>query len=188
MTRALCVLCVAAVLAFQGVQAAPVGEQEASEEEVNVLMFGVLQFSDSLRYTYQLTEARLARLTRAIRSTEGLLRQLDRQTLEAKQAEVQIKEGIHLLQAQTADLKTTAQQTKGKVEQVEQEELEIKTKLSGLNSIFKKASPDSVKSLKEAVQRHSMLLKDLLDRTQEQKGILQLQNLHLTKLQKQNGS
>lgn len=55
-------------------------------------------------------------------------------------------------QAQTADLKTTAQQTKGKVEQVEQEELEIKTKLSGLNSIFKKASPDSVKSLKVHTQ------------------------------------
>lgn len=83
-----------------GARAAPVAPtgEPAPEEEVNVLMFGVLQFSDSLRHTYQSTEARLARLVRAVRNTETLVRTLDRQTLEAKQAEVQIREGIQRLQ------------------------------------------------------------------------------------------
>lgn len=83
-----------------GARAAPVAptEEPASEEEVNVLMFGVLQFSESLRHTYQNTEARLARLVRAVRNTESLVRTLDRQALEAKQAEAQIREGIQRLQ------------------------------------------------------------------------------------------
>lgn len=96
--RALYVLCVVVVWALEGVRAAPAGQEPASEEEVNVLMFGVLQFSDSLRHTFQSTEAKLARLANAVRNTEVRVRQLDQQTLQAKQAEAQIKEGIHHLQ------------------------------------------------------------------------------------------
>ncbi|XP_076121487.1 uncharacterized protein angptl8 [Alosa pseudoharengus] len=189
--RSLCRLfmAAAAMWAFGGrVQAAPTTGQPASEEEVNVLMFGVLQFSESLRHTYQTTEARLARLARAVHTTESLVRRIDRQTLEAKQAEVQIREGIHHLQAQTADLKSSAQQAKGKVEQVQQEELELKMKLSGLESTLTSASPDNVKSLKDTVQKHSRLLKDLLDWTKKQREKIELQNQQLTELQKQNGS
>lgn len=187
--RALLYAATVAVWVFcgYGARAAPVvptGEP-APEEEVNVLMFGVLQFSDSLRHTYQSTEARLSRLVRAVRNTETLVRTLDRQALEAKQAEVQIREGIQRLQAQTADLKSTTQQAKGKVEQVQQEELELKMKLNRLESTLTKASPDNVKALKEAVQKHSVLLKDLLVWTKEQKEKLQLQNQQLTQLHKQ---
>lgn len=104
--QSLCVFLCAAIVAVWafgscGVRSAPVEAptgEPASEEEVNVLMFGVLQFSESLRHTYQNTEARLARLVRAVRSTESLMRRLDRQALEAKQAEVQIREGIQRLQ------------------------------------------------------------------------------------------
>lgn len=98
--RALCVLCVVVPWAFLNgvVQAAPASQKPAQEDDVNVLMYGVLQFGDAMRHTFQSTEAKLARLLAAVHKTEGLVRQVDQQTLEAKEAEIQIKEGINHLQ------------------------------------------------------------------------------------------
>lgn len=101
MIWSLCLLCVAG--GFRTVYASPVRtnrktEVKAPQEEVNVLMFGVIQFSESLSYAYETTEAKLAKITQTLRSHEGILQQLGKQTEQAAEVEKQIKEVIHLLQ------------------------------------------------------------------------------------------
>lgn len=97
----LCLLCLAGGL--RAVHAGPVrtGKMEdkaAPQEEVNVLMFGVIQFSESLNYVYETTEAKIARISRALKIHEGTLQTLGRQTEQAAEVEKHMKEVIQLLQ------------------------------------------------------------------------------------------
>lgn len=98
----LCLLCLAAGL--REVHAGPVrrtGKMEdkaAPQEEVNVLMFGVIQFSESLNYVYETTEAKIAKISQTLKNHEGTLQKLGRQTEQAAEVERQMKEVIQLLQ------------------------------------------------------------------------------------------
>lgn len=94
----LCFLCMAVA-----VNAAPLNKpsktgDKAPQEEVNVLMFGVIQFSESLNYAYETTDAKLARISKALKSREGTLQKLGEQTEQAAEVEKQIKEVVQLLQ------------------------------------------------------------------------------------------
>lgn len=73
-------------------------DKAAPQEEVNVLMFGVIQFSESLNYVYETTEAKIAKISQTLRSHEGTIQKLGRQTEQAAEVEKQIKEVIQLLQ------------------------------------------------------------------------------------------
>lgn len=74
------------------------GESLASKDEVNILMYGVLQFSESLHHMYQSTEARLARVMTAVSRTESEVKKLGHDTEEAAQTKQQIKEKLRLIQ------------------------------------------------------------------------------------------
>ena len=98
----LCLLCVAGGL--RAVQAGPLAktgkmeDKAAPREEVNVLMFGVIQFSESLNYVYETTEAKIAKISQTLKSHEGTLQRLGEQTEQAAEVEKKMKEVIKLLQ------------------------------------------------------------------------------------------
>ncbi len=101
MQAALCVLFTA--LCVNGVSSSPLrsvqaGEKLASTDDVNILMYGVLQFTESLHHLYQSTEARLARIMKAISRTESEVKRLGYDTEEAAKNERQVKEKLQLLQ------------------------------------------------------------------------------------------
>lgn len=73
----------------------------ALADDVNVLMYGVLQFSESLHHVYQNTEAKLERITRAITNTERLVRNLDQETEQTILSERQIKDKLSVIQVRT---------------------------------------------------------------------------------------
>lgn len=98
----LCLLCLAGCLGL--VHAGPIRktgstpDKAAPQEEVNVLMFGVIQLSESLNYVFETTEAKMERISRTLKNHEKTLQQLGRQTEEAAEMEQQIKEVVQLLQ------------------------------------------------------------------------------------------
>lgn len=98
---ALCVLFTA--LCVNGVSSSPLrsvqaGEKLASTDDVNILMYGVMQFTESMHHLYQSTEARLARVMKAISRTESEVKRLGHDTEEAAKNERQVKEKLQLLQ------------------------------------------------------------------------------------------
>lgn len=98
----LCLLCLA--WGLRAVHAGPVRktskieDNAAPQEEVKVLMFGVIQFSESLNYVYETTAANIGNISQTLKSHEGTLEKLGRQTEQAAEVEKQMKEVIQLLQ------------------------------------------------------------------------------------------
>lgn len=76
-------------------------DKAAPQEEVNLLMFGVVQFSESLNYVYESTAAKIAKISQTLTRHEGTLQKLGGQTEEAAEVEKQMKEVIRLLQVRT---------------------------------------------------------------------------------------
>lgn len=181
----LCLLCLAGGL--RAVIAAPVrktGKMEdktAPQEEVNVLMFGVIQFSESLNYVYESTEAKIARISQTLRSREGTLEKLGRQTEQAAEVKRQIKEVIQLLQAQMAKQQAQTKRTKEWLAGKEQEGAELKTNVKKLEMFLN--TNMSIKELQERAEEQSYILKSLQHLTQFQKENIETMNEKLSKLQ-----
>ncbi|XP_027022264.1 uncharacterized protein angptl8 [Tachysurus fulvidraco] len=175
-----------------GVSSSPVmprtDSKVAQVDDVNVLMYGVLQFSESLHHMYQNTEAKMERITRAITDTERLVRRLDQETEQTIRSERQIKDKLGIIQAQTAALQAQAQQTRGLVYKVEQEDMALKQKLSNLETTLKSFTPDRIRALQEITQKHNTLLYDLVNWTEKHKQQLENQNQQLAELQKRTNS
>lgn len=101
----LCLFCLA--WGLRAVHAGPVRktskteDKAAPQEEVNLLMFGVIQFSESLNQVYESTAAKIAKISQTLMSHESTLQKLGRQTEEAAEVEKQMKEVIRLLQVRT---------------------------------------------------------------------------------------
>ncbi|XP_054464169.1 uncharacterized protein angptl8 [Anoplopoma fimbria] len=182
----LCLLCLAASL--RAVHAGPVrktGKMEdkaTPKEEINVLMFGVIQFSESLNYVYETTEAKITKISQTLRSHEGTLQKLGRETEQAAEVEKQIKEVIQLLQTQVAKQQAQTKRTKDWLVSMEQEEVELNAKVKKLESYLNINM--SIKELLEKAEEQSNVLKDLQHLTQFQKENIETQNEQLSKLQK----
>ncbi|XP_062339074.1 uncharacterized protein angptl8 isoform X3 [Osmerus eperlanus] len=184
----LCLLCVSACLT--GPLAAPLAAPRkaeaaaASQDEVSVLMYGVLQFSQSFHEIYQSTEAKIARITESLRSHELALRGLSQDAVQAAGREVHIRGALGLLEAQMAELYTQAEQTKSKLAHVEQEEEELKKKVANLETNLKNSTLIRLQELQERAVNHSALLKTLEKWNKRQRQNLELQNRKLTRLQR----
>ncbi|XP_018560549.1 uncharacterized protein angptl8 [Lates calcarifer] len=155
----------------------------APEEEVNVLMFGVIQFSESLNYVYETTEAKIVKINQALKSHEGTLQKLGVQTEQAAEVERQMKEVIQLLQAQMAKQQAQTKMTKDWLASVEQEEADLKTKVKRLEMYINNSAP-TVKELQGRAEDHSMILKGLQHLIQFQRENIETQKEQLSKLQK----
>ncbi|XP_044036540.1 uncharacterized protein angptl8 [Siniperca chuatsi] len=183
----LCLLCLAGGLG--AIHSAPVrktGKMEdkaAPQEEVNVLMFGVIQFSESLNYVYETTKAKIGKISQALKSHEETLQKLGRQTEQAAEVEKQMKEVIQLLQAQMAKQQAQTKMTKDWLASMEKEEVELKTKVKRLEMYLNNSVPTNIKQLQERAEEHSNILKGLQHLTQFQKENIETHNEQLSKLQ-----
>lgn len=188
MIRGLFLLCFAP--SFKAVHAGPIrntGKIEASaapQEEVNVLMFGVIQFSESLNDAYETTEAKIAKIIRTLRSHERTLQQLGARTEQAAEVERQIKDVIWLLQEQMAKQEAQTKMTRDWLARIEEEEEQLKTKVKTLDTYLSNSFPTSIKELQERAEEHSSTLKGLQLLTQFQRESIESQNAQLQKLQK----
>ncbi|XP_058233860.1 uncharacterized protein angptl8 [Hemibagrus wyckioides] len=175
-----------------GVSSSPVIPRTDSKvelvDDMNVLMYGVLQFSESLHHVYQNTEAKLERITRAITNTEHLVRHLDQETEQTIRSERQIKDKLSVIQAETAALQAQAQETRGQVYKVEREDVALKQKLSNLEATLKSFTPDRIRALQEITQKHNTILHDLASWTEKNKQQLENQNQQVVQLQKRTNS
>lgn len=183
----LSLLCFA--LSFKTVHAGPVrntGSMEASaapQDEVNVLMFGVIQFSESLNYAYETTEAKIAKIIRTLKKHERTLQQLGAQTEQAAEVERQIKDMILLLQDQMAKQEAQTKMTRDWLAHIEQEEEQLRTKVKTLDTKLTTSFPTSIKELQERAEDHSSMLKGLQLLIQFQRDRIESQNEQLQKLQ-----
>lgn len=73
-------------------------DNAAPQQEVNVLMFGIIQFSQALKYVYETTEAKMEKIEKILLSQEETLQNLGIQTEQGAEVEKQMKEVIVLLQ------------------------------------------------------------------------------------------
>ena len=102
MIWSLFLLCVAGGL--EAVHAGPIRrnskieDKAAPKEEVNVLMFGVIQLSESLNHVYETTEGKIGKIRQTLKRHEGTLLKLGKQAEQAAEVEKQINEVIPLLQ------------------------------------------------------------------------------------------
>lgn len=183
----LCLLCLAGGL--RAVHAAPARktgkmDKAAPQEEVNVLMFGVIQLSESVNYVYETTEAKMAKISQTLKSHEGTLQMLGRETAQAAEVEKQMREVIQLLQAQTAEQQAQTKMTKDWLASMEEEEMELKTKMKRLEMRLNNSVPPDIKELQERAEEQSSVLKGLQHLIQYQKENIDSQSDHISKLQK----
>ncbi|RVE69710.1 hypothetical protein OJAV_G00080420 [Oryzias javanicus] len=180
-------LCLTAALG--AVHAGPIrssgklGEKPAPREEVNVLMFGVIQLSESLNYVYETTGAKIERIHRTLKNHEGTLQKLGKQAELAAEVEKQMKEVIQLLQAQMFQDKALTQKAKEQLSSLERDEEELKTKVQKLETFINNHTPTSIKELQERAQMHSNMLKGLQLLNQLHKENIETQNEHLSQLE-----
>ncbi|XP_034566391.1 uncharacterized protein si:dkey-114l24.2 [Notolabrus celidotus] len=181
-----CLLCLAGGLGV--VHAGPLRntrkmeDMAAPEEEIRVLMFGVLQFSESLSYVYDTTEAKVAKIWQTLRSHGETLQKLGRQTEEAAEVEKQMKEVIHLLQAQMVMQRAETKKTNSWLANVEQEEVELKTKVEKMEMHLKNSVPTNIKELQKRANEVTDILKGLHHLTEFHKENIETQNEKLSKL------
>ncbi|XP_034394381.1 uncharacterized protein si:dkey-114l24.2 [Cyclopterus lumpus] len=154
----------------------------APQEEVNVLMFGVIQLSESINYVYETIEAKIAKISQTLRSHEGTLQKLGRETERAAEVEKQIQEVMQLLQAQMAKQQAQTKMAKDRLGRMEQEEAELKTKVKKLELYLN--TNMSIKELQERAEEQSNILKDLQYFTEFQKENIETQNKKLSELKK----
>lgn len=97
----LCLLCMAMCLA--GIPASPVRKaqktnQAAPIDDMNVLMYGVLQFSETLHHVYESTDAKFARIERSLRRHEERLERLGQDAGQAAEKERQMRQVLEQIQ------------------------------------------------------------------------------------------
>ncbi|XP_061703381.1 uncharacterized protein angptl8 [Syngnathoides biaculeatus] len=156
----------------------------APQQDVNVLMFGVIQFSESLNDVYEKTEGKVAKILQTLNEREGALLRLGEQTAEAAEVERQIKEVIRLLQDQTFKHEVQTKLSEGQLADIEREEAVLQTKVQSLEAYLNRTFPTSIKELQERADLNASILKGLLHLTQFQKQKIDKHAEQLSTLQR----
>nr|XP_057905121.1 angiopoietin-like protein 8 isoform X2 [Doryrhamphus excisus] len=177
----LCLLYVA--VGFGPVHAASI-KRPGRTEDVNVLMYGVIQFGESLNYVLETTEAKMAEIGRTLKGHEGALRRLGEQMRQAAEVKEQIKGVIELLLDQMSKQQAHTKITEGQLARMEQEEVALGTKVKSLESYLNNMFPTSIKDLQERAALNGNILKGLQHLTQFQKEKIESQNEQISTLQR----
>ncbi|XP_054877549.1 uncharacterized protein LOC129352533 [Poeciliopsis prolifica] len=188
MIWSLCLVCL--VGGLREVLASPIrktGSMEgkaAPQEEVNVLMFGVIQLSESLNYVFETTEAKIERISKTLKSHEETLQRLGQQTEQAAEVEQQIKVVVQLLQEQMAKQQAQTHLTKDWLNSIEKDEEELIAKVHQLEMYINNTAPNTLKELQNKAEAHLQILKGLQTWNKIQKKDIESQDEQLSKLQK----
>ncbi|XP_043955476.1 uncharacterized protein angptl8 isoform X2 [Gambusia affinis] len=156
----------------------------APQEEVNVLMFGVIQLSESLNYVFETTEAKIERISKTMKSHEETLQRLGQQTEQAAEVEQQTKVIVQLLQEQMAKQQAQTHITKDWLNSIEKDEEELRAKVQHLEMYLNNVAPNSLKELQNKAEVHLQILKGLQTWNKNQKKDIETQDEQLSKLQK----
>ncbi|KAM9783920.1 angiopoietin-like protein 8 isoform X2 [Syngnathus typhle] len=145
------------------VRARPVkhADRAAPREDVNVLMFGVLQLGESLNSVYESTEGKVANILLTMKEHEGNLKRLGEQTAQAGEVEKQMKEVIELLQEQMFQQETQAKTAEGRLADIEREQAQLWTKVKSLEAYLNSTFPASIKELQFQKQKIDKQAKQL---------------------------
>lgn len=68
------------------------------QQEVNLVMFGIIQFSQAFKHVHETTQAKVEKVGQILRRQEELLRQLGAQTEQAAEVEKEMKEALSNIQ------------------------------------------------------------------------------------------
>ncbi|XP_061604809.1 uncharacterized protein angptl8 [Phyllopteryx taeniolatus] len=156
----------------------------APQEDVNVLMFGVIQLGESLNDLYESTESKLTKILHTLKQREGALMQIGEQTAQAAEVERQIKGVIQLLQDQTFKQEIQTKMREGQLANIEREEAVLQTKVKSLEAYLNGTFPTSIKELQERAALNASILKGLLHLTQFQKQKIDKHAEQLSTLQR----
>lgn len=91
-------------LLFLAAHAGPVTKARKTEaagalqQEVNLLMFGIIQFSQAFKYMHETTEAKMEKIGQILRRQEETLQTLGTQTEQAAEVEKEMKEVLQRIQ------------------------------------------------------------------------------------------
>ncbi|KAJ8333088.1 hypothetical protein SKAU_G00419840 [Synaphobranchus kaupii] len=151
-------------------------------EDVNVLMYGVLQFSDAIHHIYQETRGRMSRIHTLLLRQEGELQQLQEEVGQATQKEEEIRTTLSQLQTQTAGLHTHTMEMRTEVQKAEREQVELQNQVISLETSLERPAPN-ITTLKDLALEHSNILKVLEEWVQEEKRTLKDQDQQLTHMQ-----
>ncbi|KAM9746057.1 uncharacterized protein angptl8 [Menidia menidia] len=187
MIRSLFLLCVAGNLGV--VHSGPIRktskteEKAATQEDVNVLMYGVIQLSESLSHVYETTEAKVEKIRQALKNHEVTLLNLEKQAEQAAEVEKQIKDVMQLLQAQMVTQQVQTQMTKDQLDSMEKDEVQLQSKVKTLEMVLNNFAPTCIKELQEKAEEHFSVLQGLQVLTQFHKENIEAQNEELSRLQ-----
>ncbi|KAJ8254017.1 hypothetical protein COCON_G00206290 [Conger conger] len=161
---------------------AKVQSKLASVEDVNVLTYGVLQFSDTIHHVYQDTNRRMSRVDTLLQRQEGALEHLQEEVKQAAQKEEEIRKTLSHLQTQTAGLHAQALQMRTTLQDVEKEQVELLNQVTSLDISVDSSAPN-ITTLKDWALQHSNVLKVLEKWIQHEKQTLEDQDQQLTRIQ-----
>ncbi|KAJ7992508.1 hypothetical protein DPEC_G00279400 [Dallia pectoralis] len=156
----------------------------ASKDQMHVLMYGVLQFGETLHRVYQSTDAKVAQIESSMRRREAALEKLGLDAGQAAERKRHIGQILVQLRGQLAGLQSDAERAKGKLARMEQEETELRTKVTNLETYLQNNVSTRIQELKERVSEHSGFLEGLRQVTQLQQQTIRKQNQQLRALQK----
>ncbi|XP_019731401.1 angiopoietin-like protein 8 [Hippocampus comes] len=159
-------------------------DRVARREDVNVLMYGVIQLGESINNVYKSTEGKVANILLTLNEHERALEQLREQTAQAGEVEIQIKRVIELLQDQTFKQESQTKMTEGQLADIEREEAVLWTKVKSLEAHLNSTTPTIIKELLERATFNASILKGLQHLTHFQKQLIDNHAEQLWKLQR----
>ncbi|XP_053707191.1 uncharacterized protein angptl8 isoform X2 [Synchiropus splendidus] len=159
-------------------------DKPAPLEEINILMFGALQFSNSLKLAYESTDAKIAKITSTLNNREGALLELMKQTEQALEEERQMKSAMRLLRAQMDKQYAQAKLTKDWLAEFDNVEAELRQKVKRMEAHLNSISPGRLKELQERAAENAIILKGLQDLTQFQRQNIESHDQQLGILEK----
>ncbi|XP_066566473.1 angiopoietin-like protein 8 [Amia ocellicauda] len=166
--------------------------QVASVDEVNILTYGVLQFSQTLHDTYHSTRAKMARISRSLDLKESRLGLLGRRAEDAKREDERLRTSVARLEAEEVRLRHEARGLEAVFDAVLRDERalqgQVKAVERGVGTAERDSAPARITALKELSRRHQDTLRGLLGLVGQQKAQLEQQDGQLERLQRLSDS
>lgn len=164
----------------------------ALQEDVNLLVYGVLQLSQALHDTYRNTDRRLQRVNSSLSTynlTLGMLARETRQTgMDAEQLNTTIR-GLQMeeeaIQRQSSDIFKSFREALDSHRALEEHVRKLEQNLSGLNRPAARNRSSYLSRLKIQTGQQNLTLRALMDMVQHQQWQMSQQKQQLSQIQKQ---
>uniref|UniRef100_H3AWM3 Uncharacterized protein n=1 Tax=Latimeria chalumnae TaxID=7897 RepID=H3AWM3_LATCH len=173
--------------------------QLARPEDVSLLQYGVLQFTQKLHEVYHSTTGKIKGACNSLQIYNLTLQILRRNALHVKEEEQQLQEIVEgLKQVEEEELKNRSSEINSQFKEVLLKQVTLESQVKNMeqtiNSIEKSkltSQPQHVSTLKSYVKQQNTTLQRLLEMLRRQQSQITQQDLQLSRLEEQietNGS